>query len=90
MKKIIKKPKIERLEIVGLIDSPKWKKLYPCVCNGLKDFKHCRYCRYQNCEDSIPREPFQINLHGGKKALIKKITITRGSDDDVLGWEGEV
>ena len=67
MKDKPKKRKEPVLEIIGLIDNPKWKKLIPCICNDQQDFKNCRNCRYQNCEDSLPRKPYEISVGVGTK-----------------------
>jgi hypothetical protein len=88
MKDKPKKVKEPVLEIIGLIDEPRWKKLIPCICLDQHDLRNCKHCKYQDCEDSLPRKPWSVNLHDGKKALIKKIIITRGIDEDIMGWEG--
>ena len=89
------KKKRERLEVVGLIENPKWRNDYPCVCNGQHDFKNCRNCRYTNSENSIPKEPFDIVITKSNRKTnrtttetrhITKITLDIGSDDDVRGW----
>mgnify|MGYP003678073618 CR=1 FL=1 len=91
-----------KLKINNLKDDNKiiWKKM-SCTCN--KDnvmqshpVKICLNCKYQICEDSMPRESFKVNQHvvdkDGKPTgkLIQKeitmITIVRGSHDDIQGW----
>jgi hypothetical protein len=93
MKDKPKKAKEPALEIIGLIKQPKWKLLSRCVCNGQKDFIKCKFCKYQDCEDSLPRKPYEISVGVGTKnkhrVLVTKITIVRGSDGDIMGWKGE-
>ena len=77
------------LEITGLIDPPRWKKI-PCCCSqDERDNIHrypiqkCLNCKFTLCENSIPSKPFIVN---GK--LITKIKIVRGKKyDDCIGWE---
>lgn len=87
-------------EIIGLMDNDKikWKKL-SCVCGGSTTtrypFIECKTCRFQEGEDSMPREPFEVadseldskgkTIKTGVK-LVNQITIIRGSLDDIQGW----
>ena len=82
------KKKVEKptLTIIGFKNLPRWKTNLKCVCNDTKDFKKCLHCKYQDCEDSVPREPFTQKDDKGKEILITKITIDRGSDDEIRGW----
>ncbi len=84
-KKKVEKPK-PVLTIIGFKNKPRWITNLPCVCNGQNDFKNCRHCKYKDCEDSVPREPFTQKDDKGKEILITQITIDRGSDDEVRGW----
>ncbi len=83
------------LTIIGFKDDKDilWKKL-KCKCaQDPNDIEHrypmlrtCKFCKYTECENSVPREPFEV-VYEGKKVLITKITIKRGKDDDILGWQ---
>jgi|TARA_R110000787_G_scaffold209412_1_gene319437 hypothetical protein len=79
------------MHVKGLIDQPKWKKHFPC------DEKiDCIHCKYQKAEDSIPKSDFKINYRvkdkkGNDTGVIKsrtvsKVTIVRGSHEDVIGF----
>ena len=72
-----------------------------CTCNKgnvmeSHPVKTCLHCKYQICQDSMPRESFKVNQEvmdkNGKptgkliQKEIKEITIVRGSHDDILGW----
>ena len=71
-----------------------WKK-FSCTCNG--KMEKCKVCRYKMAEESIPKKDFIVKQaefdKKGKptgKTIDKKITqitIVRGSDDDVIGWQ---
>jgi hypothetical protein len=89
------KHKKEKLTVEGLIQNPKWKTNFPCVCNGQHDFKNCRNCRYTQCENSIPQEPFDVvvsrldrktNKTTTETRHVTKITLDIGAHDDVRGW----
>lgn len=96
-----KKPKSKRevLTIKGLMDDDKirWKKIQ-CVCSqDERDVTHrypiakCLHCKFKECEDSLPGEPFDIvNTHKGRSITrhITEIEIVRGKKyDDILGWK---
>lgn len=95
-----KKPKPkEVLYINGLMDDDKirWKKI-PCVCSqDERDVTHrypiasCIHCKFQECEDSLPREPFDVIDNKKGRSItrhITKIEIVRGKKyDDILGWQ---
>jgi|TARA_R110002020_G_C15956690_1_gene746170 hypothetical protein len=93
MKDKPKKRKEPDLQIIGLIDEPRWKKLIPCICNDQHDLRNCKHCKYQNCENSLPHKPYEITIGVGTKnkrrVLVTKITIVRGSDEDIIAWKGE-
>ena len=91
-----------KLKINNLMDNDKilWKKI-PCTCN--KDdliqshpVKICLHCKYEICENSMPRNSFKVldqdyDIKGNPKGKprereIKEITIVRGSHDDIVGW----
>ena len=84
------KKKVEKqkpvLTINGFKNVPRWKNKLKCVCNDTKDFKNCKFCNYQNCENSVPRQPFTQKDKYGKEILITQINIDRGSDDEIRGW----
>lgn len=100
-----KKSKKPVLTINGFKDDKDilWKKL-KCICaQDPKDVEHrwpmlktCKFCKYTDCEKSVPREPYYVmtqkfNAKGEKvgkaeSVLITEITIDRGSDDDIRGY----
>jgi len=86
MGRLRKEKKVQRLEIIGFIDSPRWKTKLKCVCDGTKDFKNCKFCNYQNCEDTVPRTPFTVIGADNKEQTVTKITIDRGTDDEIRGY----
>ena len=49
-------------------------------------FKKCLNCKYQECEDSMPRDNFTIKDVDGKNKVIQEIIIHRGSHQDIIGW----
>jgi hypothetical protein len=80
-------------------DKIKWKKIScQCVKGDMLNshpFKICLHCKYEICENSMPRESFKVNKaiinKDGKQTgiivkEIKEITIVRGSHDDIQGW----
>jgi len=91
-----------KLIINGLIKRPRWYSI-KCVCSTIEnDDEHkypltdCEHCKFQECEDSMPRETFTINddIKDKKGEVIKKqtktvkeITIVRGKRfEDIIGW----
>ena len=91
-----------KLKINNLKDDDKiiWKKM-TCTCKkGVVMEEHpvkiCLHCKYQMCEDSMPRESFKVNdpildKNGnatGKVNVreIKEISIIRGLHDEIVGW----
>jgi len=87
------------LKINGLLEDNKiaWKKI-PCKCDKsdiekcFPIFKDCIHCYAKNCEDSMPRQPFDIVVidKKGKKETktISEITIDRTNDgyQSIRGW----
>ena len=80
----------------------RWKKI-KCCCSKIEgDVEHqfpigeCKHCKFQQCEDSMPRESFTVNDDqydkDGKLAKkqtreVKEITIVRGEIyHDIIGW----
>jgi|TARA_R110000823_G_C15846681_1_gene491735 hypothetical protein len=92
-----------KLKIHNLKDNDKimWKKIKCCCITGDQEhsypFTKCLHCKYQQAENSLPKESFKVNQsvldkngkHTGKtiEKEIKEITIVRGSHDDVIGWK---
>tara|TARA_R110000737_G_C14347009_1_gene444404 strand:+ start:64 stop:342 length:279 start_codon:yes stop_codon:yes gene_type:complete len=89
-----------KLKINGLMDSPLWYKM-KCSCKkGVVMESHpvkiCLHCKYEICENSMPRNNFKVQDNildkNGKPTgkttprEIKEITIVRGSHDDITGW----
>jgi hypothetical protein len=89
------------LKINGLIDNPRWKGI-ACKCNHDNveteyPIADCLHCKFQECEDSLPRENFTVNQiivdKNGKdtgkteKRVVQEITISRGDKyQDIIGW----
>ena len=54
------------MKINGLIDKPRWYDVKCCcsVVEGDAEHQHpigeCRHCKFQQCEDSMPRADFTI------------------------------
>ena len=76
-----------KLKINGLMNDKDilWKKI-PCKCHKSKvelmyPLIECKNCKFQKCEDSMPRENFKSQ---GK--TITEINIVRGSYHDIIGW----
>jgi len=77
---------LTELKINGLIEKPIWYAI-KCCCSTLEDddehkypLTDCTHCKFQECEDSIPRETFEINVNETKESVddkTKKVTITK-------------
>tara|TARA_B110001454_G_C12604132_1_gene385809 strand:+ start:503 stop:784 length:282 start_codon:yes stop_codon:yes gene_type:complete len=82
----LKKEKKQEFKIIGLIDKPLWKSI-PCICHATVitmqyPLTDCMHCKFQECEDSIPKQKFKSN---GKD--VNEIKIVRGQRyQDVIGW----
>jgi hypothetical protein len=93
-----------KLIINGLMNDEeiRWKKI-KCCCSKIEgDVEHqhpigkCNHCKFQQCEDSMPRESFETNNDeydkDGKVTKkqtreVKKINIVRGEIyHDIIGW----
>jgi hypothetical protein len=91
------------MKINGLIDKPRWYGVKCCCSTVEGDVEHqhpigeCRHCKFQQCEDSMPREDFIIQESDvdeeGKETgtthdkVISEITIVRGDKyQDIIGW----
>ena len=90
------------LKINGLIDKPRWYAI-KCCCSTLEDddehkypLSDCKHCKFQECEDSIPRETFEINddvydkdgeITKKQTKTVTEINIVRGKRfEDIIGW----
>jgi len=89
------------MKINGLIDKPRWYNI-PCKCNHDSieteyPIAECLHCKFQKCEDSMPRNDFVIkerdiddegnDLGTTHDKTISEITIVRGDKyEDVIGW----
>lgn len=88
------------MKVNGKLNKPIWKNI-SCVCvKG--DLAHsyplteCKHCKFQQCEDSLPKENFKINqpifdkkgndTDKMESVIIKEVTIVRGSLEDIIGW----
>tara|TARA_R110000824_G_scaffold214513_1_gene400724 strand:+ start:113 stop:406 length:294 start_codon:yes stop_codon:yes gene_type:complete len=95
---------LTKLKINGLMNDKeiRWKKI-PCSCSTKKDdvlhqfpIKECLHCKFQACEDSMPRETWTVHetiTNPDTKKLINKtrtiseINIKRGKKyHDIIGW----
>jgi len=86
------KEKIKELEVEGIINEPRWKKI-PCSCSIKKDdvtnqfpIKLCLHCKFDKQEksmlDVVKKGQFKIG-----KETIKKIKIHRGEKyQEIIGW----
>tara|TARA_R110000737_G_C14213920_1_gene419730 strand:- start:50 stop:337 length:288 start_codon:yes stop_codon:yes gene_type:complete len=84
--KLLKLKKEIKFKINGLIDKPLWKSI-PCICDATDIAKQypltdCKNCKFQECQDSIPKQKFKSN---GKD--VNEIKIVRGQRyQDIIGW----
>ena len=67
------------MKINGLIDKPRWYDI-PCKCNHDSveteyPIAECLHCKFQECEDSLPRDDFIIKENANIK--INKNSINR-------------
>jgi len=76
------------MKVIGLIKNPKWKKF---LKHDELDI-NCNHCKFQEAEDSIPKENFvykKIKDSKSKSVIsvtVKEISIVTGSQDEVIGW----
>ena len=95
------KPKKEILTIKGLMndDDIRWKKI-KCKCaqdpnmvENIYPIAMCDFCKFQECENDLPRVPFDIiETKEGKSIThhITQIEIVRGKKyDDIQGYKAE-
>tara|TARA_R110000787_G_scaffold277829_1_gene387349 strand:+ start:241 stop:534 length:294 start_codon:yes stop_codon:yes gene_type:complete len=93
-----------KLIINGLMNDEeiRWKKIKCCCSKVEGDVEHqhpigdCKHCKFQQCEDSIPRETFTAsdNKYDKDGKITKKqnktvtqINIVRGEKyHDIIGW----
>ena len=93
-----------KLKINGLMNDSeiRWKKIKCCCSKVEGDVEHqhpigeCKHCKFQQCEDSMPRETFTVNddIRDEKGNVTKKqnktiteIKIVRGKKyHDIIGW----
>lgn len=93
-----------KLIINGLMNDEeiRWKKI-KCCCSKIEgDVEHqhpigdCKHCKFQQCEDSMPRETFTVNddkydkdgkVTKKQTREVKEINIVRGEKyHDIIGW----
>jgi hypothetical protein len=98
-----------KLIINGLMNDEeiRWKKI-KCCCSKIEgdvENQHpigkCNHCKFQQCEDSMPRDNFiiqeadtekdengdTVNLETTHDKEVKEITIVRGEIfHDIIGW----
>jgi hypothetical protein len=90
------------MKINGLIDKPRWYDI-PCKCNHDSveteyPIAECLHCKFQECEDSLPRDDFIIKendidengniLETKHDKTVKEITIYRGDKyQEIIGWK---
>ena len=93
-----------QLKINGLMNDEeiRWKKIKCCCSKNEGDVEHqhpigeCKHCKFQQCEDSMPRDTFVVNddIIDEKGIVTKKqdktiteINIIRGEKfQDIIGW----
>ena len=93
-----------QLKINGLMNDEeiRWKKI-KCCCSKIEgDVEHqhpiseCKHCKFQECEDSMPRNTFVVNddiidekgiVTTKQDKTITEINIIRGEKfQDIIGW----
>jgi len=93
-----------KLKINGLMNDEeiRWKKI-KCCCSQIEgDVEHqypltiCKHCKFQECEDSMPRDTFEINddildkegiVTKKQNKTVTEINIVRGEKfQDIIGW----
>lgn len=94
-KKTASAPK--KINFVGRLDNPRWKKLN-CVCSqDPNDVLHqfpiqdCKFCRFTKAEKSVPfdKEPYErFNYKTQKTVLVTEIRLRRGEKyQDIIAYE---
>ena len=92
---MLKLVKTKKLKINGLVNTPRWKNISCCCVKGDIENSYpisdCKHCKFQECEDSLPKENFTVNEYNnkGKKTVreVQEITIVRGKRfEDIQGW----
>lgn len=88
------------MKINNSLDHPRWKGI-KCKCNHDSveteyPIADCLHCKFQECEDSLPKENFKVNdpiidkngkQTGIKSRTVKEVTIVRGDKfQDIIGW----
>jgi hypothetical protein len=89
------------LKVNNTIQNNRWKGI-PCKCNHDSveteyPITDCLHCKFQECEDSIPKENFKINeavmdkdekpTGETKVRTVKEINLIHGDRyQDVIGW----
>ena len=89
------------MKVNNTIQNNRWKGI-PCKCNHDSveteyPIAECLHCKFQECEDSIPKENFKINddvldkngkVTKKQTRTVKEITLVHGSKyEDVIGWK---
>lgn len=93
-----------KLKINGIMNDEeiRWKKI-KCCCSKIEgDVEHqhpigeCKHCKFQQCEDSMPRDTFTVNnditdetgiVTKKQDKIITEINIVRGEKfNDIIGW----
>jgi hypothetical protein len=88
------------MKINNSLDHPRWYDI-PCKCNHDNveteyPITDCLHCKFQECENSLPKENFktsQVIFKDGKPTektktvIVKEVTIVRGDKyQDIIGW----
>jgi len=89
------------MKVNNKISNNRWHDI-PCKCNHDSieteyPIAECLHCKFQECENSIPKENFKVNepvldedgnVTGEIKVrTIKEITLVHGNKyEDVIGW----
>tara|TARA_R110002051_G_scaffold14442_2_gene46752 strand:+ start:326 stop:583 length:258 start_codon:yes stop_codon:yes gene_type:complete len=68
-----------------------WESI-PCICHKESIIEshpiiNCEFCRCEIAWNSVPQKSWIVKDHKGKDKTIKEITLKRGKNEDVIGWE---
>ena len=75
------------MNITNEIENPKWKEFFKHEPNNID----CKHCKFQNAEDSTPRENFEVKETDPETdetttRTISEITIDYDDYECVRGW----
>ena len=75
------------MNITNEIENPKWKNFFKHDANIID----CKHCKFQNAEDSIPKEDFEFKETDPEPnetttRTISEITLDYDDNECVRGW----